>query len=51
LDITVEDKKDVSSNWVNLGKKELLEFERRSTRLHCVENSLCNRLRTGRKTT
>ena len=48
LAITIEEKEDVSSNWVNLSKNEMLELERRSTRLHSVENSLWIRLRTGR---
>jgi hypothetical protein len=40
----------VSSYWMTLRKKKILEIERGSTRSHPVENSLWKRLRTCRKT-
>jgi hypothetical protein len=43
------EKEDVRSYWMNLRKREILEFER-STRSHSVVNSLQKRLWTCCKT-
>jgi N-acetyl-anhydromuramyl-L-alanine amidase AmpD len=40
IEVTEDEEKDVSSYWKILRNREILEMESRSTRSHCVKNSL-----------
>jgi hypothetical protein len=50
VEVATEDKEDLSSYWMTLKKNNILEYERVSTRLQCLDNSLWKRLWTCCKT-